>query len=80
MPKLRDPVLQEVIDTVGMARLARLIDPSSTLTKQAVYAWVKVPERWLGAVARVSRRSKHQLRPDLYARNGRRFEQPFRRK
>jgi hypothetical protein len=70
----RDAALQEILDNIGIAELARRVDP--TLSKQSVYAWPRVPERWLARVAKVTRFSKHQLRPDLYARNGRRLQQP----
>src|ERR1700741_2962020 len=71
----RDAVLQGVIDQHGISKIARALDPEGNLSKQAVYAWPRVPEKWLNKMARIFRRSKHQLRPDIYARNGRKLTQ-----
>jgi hypothetical protein len=64
-------VLQALIDEYGITRLARRLDP--TLKKQALYQWPHVPERWVARVAQVTGLSRHKLRPDLFARNGRRL-------
>ena len=70
-PRPRDPALQEIVDRIGISELARRIKPA--MSKQAVYAWRQVPEDKLSQVAKISGVSKHQLRPDLFARNGRRL-------
>jgi hypothetical protein len=67
----RDPVLQELIEAHGVQHLARMVDP--VLTKQAVYAWPHVPERWVAKVAKATGRTRHQLRPDLFTRTGHRI-------
>lgn len=68
----RNAALQKLIDMYGVSAIARAIDPKN-LTKQAVYAWPRVPERWVELVAKTFHVSCHKLRPDLYARNGKRI-------
>ena len=64
----RNPALQALIARHGFTKVARALDPS--LTRQAVYEWPRVPEKWLAKASRVFRISKHHLRPDLYHVNG----------
>ena len=70
-PGTRDALMQELIDRFGASELARRVDGS--LTRQAVHTWPRVPERWVDKVAEISGKSCHQIRPDLYARNGRKI-------
>jgi len=70
-PRERDAVLQDIIDRIGISELGRRLKPPKG--KQVVYAWRQVPERWLVQVSRIANVSRHQLRPDLYARNGRKL-------
>ena len=68
----RDTVLQDIIGQYGYAGLAHKLGIAKN-PRQTIYEWRQVPERWLEKVSKVTRRSFHQLRPDLYARNGRRI-------
>lgn len=71
----RDQVLAELIEKYGSAEIARRINAevkADVLTRQAVHLWPRVPERWVEKVAQLFDKSLHELRPDLYARNGRR--------
>ena len=59
----RDEALEELLQRRMMVTtLARALG----LTTGAVSQWRRVPERHLAAVARITRVSKRQLRPDLY--------------
>jgi hypothetical protein len=69
----RNSALQALVDKLGYSRIARAIDPA--LTRQAVYEWPRIPERWLAVAVREFRKSKHALRPDLFYKNGRRREE-----
>lgn len=64
----RDPSLDALLRAHGATRVARVL----TISRQAVYAWRVVPERRLDKIARAFRMTRHRLRPDIYARNGRR--------
>lgn len=68
----RDAVMTELIEKHGAAELARRIQPN-LLTRQAVFLWPRVPERWVERVAEEFGMSCHQIRPDLFARNGKRI-------
>lgn len=69
----RNEALKLLVEKYGYQKIARAIDPA--LTRQAVYEWPRIPERWLSRASRVFRMSKHQLRPDLFHKNGRRREE-----
>ena len=36
------------------------------ISRQTIYRWKRVPERWISQIERVSGIPRHELRPDLY--------------
>jgi pyruvate kinase len=59
----RDAVLELALsERLAVTRIAAAVG----VTRAAVSQWRRVPERHLGAVARITGISRRRLRPDLY--------------
>lgn len=66
----RDPVLEAALSQrLATKRVAEALG----ITSQAVSRWRRVPADKVTLVARITGISAQRLRPDLYAKNGRRI-------
>lgn len=63
MAKDRDPILQAIIKTHGLAAIA---EACGGITIQAVSDWTRVPPHWCLTVEALSGVPREQIRPDIY--------------
>lgn len=59
---MRDPVLQRILDTVGLRELSRRLG----LSPNSVIKWRRVPDHRIVQVEDVTGVPRETLRPDLY--------------
>lgn len=65
---MRDPILQRLLDDVGLRELSRRLG----LSPNSVIKWRKVPDHRLVDVERVTGVPREVLRPELYRKPPRR--------
>jgi hypothetical protein len=69
-----DPIVAAALKAAGGSTLiSRTLSKRERISKAAVGQWRRIPEKWVMPMAMLSGFTAHQLRPDLFDKNGKKI-------